>query len=92
MAGGFFYIVPFAAGLGLGLAYFGGLWWTSKRVARAVRPHLFLLVSFALRMAALLAGVWYVTKGRPLPTALVLAGIAVGRRLLVARLGPEEGA
>lgn len=90
--GGLFYIVSFTAGLGLGLAYFGGLWWTSQRVARTARPYLLLLVSFVVRMAALLGGVWYVTEGRPLPTALAVAGIAVGRRVLVGRLGPEEGA
>lgn len=77
-------LVAFGAGLGLGLVYFGGLWWTSRRIARAAWPQAFYFVSFALRMALLLGGIWLVTGGRAATTALCLVGVLVGRRLTVA--------
>lgn len=77
-------LVAFGAGLGLGLVYFGGLWWTSRRIARAAWPQAFYFVSFALRMALLLGGIWLVTGARAATTALCLVGVLVGRRLMVA--------
>lgn len=75
-------LIPLGAGLVLGLVYFAGLWWTSKRVARVASPKLFFFGSFALRMAVLLAGIWFVTKGHPVGTALAMAGLLVGRKLV----------
>lgn len=76
-------LVALVAGIGLGLVYFAGLWWTSRRLARVAWPLAFLFASFALRVALLLGGVWLVTGWRPATTALCLVGVLVGRRLVV---------
>ncbi|MBO8142471.1 MAG: ATP synthase subunit I [Firmicutes bacterium] len=85
-------LVPLAAGVGLGLAYFAGLWWTSRRVAQVRWPGPFFVVSFALRLALLLGGVWLVAGGRLMATGMCLAGILIGRRLVLARVvgRPEQ--
>ncbi|MBN1420061.1 MAG: hypothetical protein JXP34_14875 [Planctomycetes bacterium] len=44
-----------AAGSALGAAYFAGLWWTARRLARSPRPRAIAGASFVAR-AALLAG------------------------------------
>lgn len=75
-------LVPFGAGLALGLAYFAGLWWTSQRIGRAASPKLFFLGSFAVRMAVLLGGLWLATGGQPVGTALAMAGLLLGRKLM----------
>lgn len=76
-------VVALVAGVGLGLAYFAGLWWTSQRVARVAWPQGFFFASFALRIALLLGGIWLVTGGRAATTGLCLVGVLVGRRLMV---------
>lgn len=75
----------FAAGLGLGVFFYGGLWWTVKRLPAAGHPVLLMLASFAVRtavtvgvMAGLMAGDW-----RRL--AAVLAGFVAMRFFLVRR-------
>ncbi|HLT59445.1 MAG TPA: ATP synthase subunit I [Limnochordales bacterium] len=81
-----------AAGSGLGLVYFAGLWWTSQRVGRVGQPGLLLFGSFVVRAALLLGGLWIVSGGRLVPTALFMAGFVVSRRLMVARALPRESA
>jgi F1F0 ATPase subunit 2 len=47
------WLLPLAAGGIMGLAFFGGLWLTARRVARARNPILVLFGSFLLRMMLL---------------------------------------
>lgn len=76
------------AGLALGGAYFGGLWWTVRRAADARRPALLLTGSYLLR-AALLAGGILLVGGRDWRHLIAcLAGLLAARvlscRLVVA--------
>lgn len=77
-------VLPLVAGLGLGLAYFLGLWWTTQRVGRAGPPGLLLMGSFAVRMSALLGGLWLVTGGRMVATAVFMAGVMAARQAVLA--------
>lgn len=45
----------FSAGLLSGALYFGGLWLTVVHLGRSQRPYRLLIVSFALRLSAVLA-------------------------------------
>ncbi len=65
---------PFAAGLGLGMFFYGGLWWTVRTMPRARRPVGMMLASFIVRMGVTAAGF-----------ALLMA--EDWRRLMVACLG-----
>ncbi|MFO7264574.1 MAG: ATP synthase subunit I [Limnochordales bacterium] len=85
--------VAAAAGFALGWVYFWGLWWTSRRIARVRRPWLLLGVSYVVRMAVLLLGVWLATRGRLPETAVCVAGILLARQVVVGavrRGWPEE--
>lgn len=68
------YAIAFFFGLGIGLLYFAGLWWTVARIERAERPTLWLMVSFVTRAALLV-------------TLFLLAAGGSVYRLLIAFLG-----
>ena len=70
-------------GMTLGIIYFGGLWVTVRLVPRAVNPKILLLASFILRMALLLAGIWYVLRAGPLAFTATLGAILLVRFVMI---------
>jgi len=52
-----------AAGLVLGLLFFGGLWWTLRRAFSSARPALWVAASLLLRMAVVASGFVLVAAG-----------------------------
>jgi F1F0 ATPase subunit 2 len=76
---------PPVAGFGLGLIYFGGLWWTVRRGLHSPQPVLWFLGSLLLRMAIVVAGFALVGADDWRRLLLCLLGLIVGR-LLVTRL------
>ena len=68
-----------AAGLALGAFYFGGLWWTVRRLPGARHPAVLLLASFLLRGTVLVAGVLAASGGRWRRVAACLAGLLLVR-------------
>ena len=82
-----------ALGLLLGAAYFAGLWWTVARTDRWRRPGRALAISFVLRAAVLLAGLYLLARAGIGPLALGLLGLLLARValslvLLSTRRGP----
>lgn len=85
--------VALAAGLALGALYFGALWGTLARLARARSPGLLMAASLIGRMAVLLAGLFLLARwGGWLALGCALAGIVVARTLVLRRVGPKGGA
>lgn len=85
-------LLAFAAGLALGLFYFGGLWWTVNRVATAGQPGLLMLGSMLLRSAVVLAGFWLVMDGQIDRLIACMVGFFVMRMILVRRFRPQPPA
>lgn len=85
------YFLALAAGFGLGLVFFGGLWWTVSRLARGHRAVWLFPLSFLVRTALLLAGFWWVANGGLVRLALCLAGWLIARRFMLRRCGPRAG-
>lgn len=81
-------VLAFAAGLGLGLFYFGGLWLTVQRLPRSRHPGLLTLGSLIVRLGVTLPGFYLVMAGRWERLLVCLAGFLVVRLVLVRRLGP----
>ena len=54
------YLLAFVAGFGLGLAFFGGLWWTVSRLSRGNGAAWLFPLSSLVRTALLLVGFWWV--------------------------------
>ena len=68
----------------LGLMFFGGLWWTLRRMPSARQPHLLMLGSSVLRMSMALAGFYICVRVGLTALLGCLAGF-VGMRLWLTR-------
>ncbi len=79
----------FAAGVGLGLIYFLGLWITIRQLTHQKQTGLWMIASLVLRLALVLIGFYFLmgaTGWQGLLTALL--GFTLVRLLLTRRLGP----
>lgn len=75
-----------AWGLTLGVYYFGGLWWTVRRLPGRARPGRLLLASFGLRLIPVLIGLALLLERGPAPMAAALAGLLAVRIVLTRRI------
>jgi F1F0 ATPase subunit 2 len=89
MSGFMTLVLAGAAGAGLGIFYFGGLWLTVRRLPNSGRPALLFLGSFAGRTTLALLGFYLVMDGRWERMLACLAGFIVVRQFLISRLRPE---
>ena len=90
MSGWIAIALSLAAGLGLGLVYFGGLWLTVRRVATTRRPVLLFAGSFVLRTVLVVAGMYLVMDGSWQRMLACLAGFIIMRQAVLSRLRPER--
>ena len=74
----------FFAGVLLGVAFYGGLWLTVRRLPLTRHPAALTLGSLLVRTALVCGGILWVARGRWQNVLACVAGIAAGR-LLVAR-------
>ena len=84
-----FLLFAAVAGFALGVAFFGGLWWTVSRVMRGLGAW-WLPVSSLVRTVGLLAGFWLVAQGSLVRLAACVAGWLIARWWTVRRLGPPR--
>lgn len=80
----------FAAGLVLGAFYFIALWQTVKRLPDTPRPLRLMLGSFALRMAVVLPGFYFVMGGQWDRLATALMGFILMRMILTRHIGMDK--
>ncbi|MBX3146854.1 MAG: ATP synthase subunit I [Gemmatimonadales bacterium] len=79
-----------AGGLGLGLLYFGGLWWTVRRIATVRFPALLVVGSFLVRTAGAAAGIVLLSGGQVVPLLVSVAGFLVARTILIRVVGAPD--
>jgi len=79
----------FLLGMALSLGYFGGLWWTVRRLPRSRHPWLLYGVSTATRLGLLLATLLGIARGGGGGAGLIfcLAGFVIARYAVVRRIG-----
>lgn len=84
--------IVFAAGIGivLGALFFGGLWWTVRRLPRSGHPALLVGGSLLVRGAVVLGGVWMVMGDSWERAVACLAGFTLVRFLGVAPAALRE--
>ncbi|MCB5285383.1 ATP synthase subunit I [Desulfobulbus oligotrophicus] len=82
-------LLALVAGLGLGLLYFGGLWLTVQRLARTRNPTLLFALSFVLRTALVVTGMYLVMDGSWQRLLVCLAGFIIVRQVMLSRLRPD---
>jgi F1F0 ATPase subunit 2 len=74
----------FAGGL-LAVFYFWGLWLTVQRLTDVKKPYLFMLASHAVRLGALMTGLYLLMAGHWEQLIYALAGFLAMRTLLLRR-------
>lgn len=85
-------MLALAAGIGLGIFYFGGLWLTVRRLPTARWPAFLSLSSFFGRLSVVLFGFYLVMGGHWERLLVCLFGFLVVRVILVRLWGPERKA
>ncbi len=74
-------------GVAIGLFYFGGLWWTVRRMPTARRPELWILVGFYARAGLGLTAIFFASGGRWDGLMACVIGFMAARMLLTRRIG-----
>lgn len=77
------------AGAILGLIYYGGLWWTVRRLQTTQQTGLLFAASFVIRTVAVIAGFLLVSRGDWLLIVVALVPFIVVRLILTRRWGPK---
>jgi len=70
------------AGIGLGVLFFGGLWWTVNKSVTSRRPGLLVFISLIVRLSVILAGFYVVAGARWQEWLACLVGFVVSRFLV----------
>lgn len=77
-----------AGGFALGLLFFGGLWWTVRRLPTARHPALLVAGSFVVRMMIAVGGLYFVMGTHWQRAIAGLAGFLAARWLILRRFRP----
>ena len=76
-------------GISLGAIFFGGLWWTVRRVFSSNQPALWFLGSRMVRTWLVMAGFYFVARGNWERLPVCLVGF-IAARLMVTRFTRPE--
>lgn len=76
-------VVPFIVGFLLGVIFFGGLWFTVKKLITSKMPALLVLSSFILRISIVMAGFYFEGLGDWKKLVACLIGFLVARYAII---------
>ena len=76
-------ILAFIAGLLLGALFFGGLWFTVKKMSTSAKPALLVLGSFVSRMVVVLIGFYFIGAGNWQRLLIALLGFIIARFIVI---------
>ena len=76
-------VLAFMAGVALGTLFFGGLWYTVKKVVVAKVPALWIFGSFFLRMGITLVGFYFISSGNWKRLLICVAGFIAARFFVI---------
>ena len=79
-------LMAFFVGMGAGLFYFGGLWWTVRRLPSARQPALLTFGSFLVRTGLSLVAFYFTSGGHWQRILASLLGFIIVRAFLVRRI------
>jgi F1F0 ATPase subunit 2 len=78
-------VIVFHVGLGIGAFYFGGLWWTVRRLPDSTSPAWLTFGSFSVRMGVTLLVFYLAMGGRWERLGVCFAGFLVARHFVMRR-------
>jgi len=76
-------ILAFIGGLLLGTIFFGGLWFTVRKLVISKIPALWFLGSFILRVSITLIGFYYISTGSWQRLLICVAGFIIARFAII---------
>lgn len=76
-------IVAFVAGMALGVLFFGGLWYTVKKIITAKMPALWVMGSFMVRIGIVLTGFYFISSGSWQRLISCLVGFITARFIVI---------
>jgi F1F0 ATPase subunit 2 len=82
--------IAFAAGMGLGVFYFGSLWLTVQELSTTQRPFLLLASSFLGRLGLTMVGFYLVMGSHWEALLAAVLGFMLTRSLLIQRWRPQQ--
>lgn len=82
-------VSAFAGGVAIGAAFFAGLWWTLALVLRRPAAAAWLGLSFLLRAALAVGGLWLLAGQDIVALAAAMAGFLLARVVATRRLGRD---
>lgn len=71
------------AGILFGAIFFGGLWWTVRKVVSSKRSALWVFCSLLLRMSIVLAGFYFVAQGHWERLLMCFLGFVLARPIVM---------
>jgi F1F0 ATPase subunit 2 len=83
-------LMAFLVGMGTGILYFGGLWWTVRQLPLVRQPALLTLGSFLVRTGISLTAFYLVSGGHWERILMSLLGFIIMRGFLVRRVRPAS--
>ena len=87
-------MIEFFFGIILGAVFFGGLYLTVRRLNEVKNPSALFVISFMVRMAVLLGGLFYVSRWGYRGVLLALLGMIATRYIMIFYIKnprPEQG-
>ncbi len=76
-------IATFVGGIALGIIFFGGLWFTVKKLITAKIPALWMLGSFIVRVGIVLTGFYFISSGNWQRVVICLIGFIAARFIVI---------
>ena len=76
-------VFSFLAGILLGLVFFGGLYFTTKKLPDSSSPALLMFLSITFRMIILIGGLYIVFNGEIVRLLIAIAGIFTAKYITV---------
>ena len=83
-------ILSFIAGLLLGTLFFGGLWFTVKKMVNARMPAILVISSFIFRVGITLVGFYYISLGNWRRLLICVLGFIIARYAVVHFTRPKS--
>jgi len=83
-------IIAFMVGIGIGAFYFGGLFWTVRRIPEWRRPGIWVTASYFIRTAITVFAFYLIMGGQWQRLLASLLGFVMIRMILVRRLKPAK--
>ncbi|WJG07700.1 ATP synthase subunit I [Aliiglaciecola sp. LCG003] len=74
-------------GFGIGVVFFGSLWWVLNKGVNARHPFVWFSVSLVLRLAFALCALYWVSQGNWKRLLVAVVGFTIARMLLNRKIG-----